>query len=98
MLPAQLTLFGSTVPSTSILELAVRLPRPCWCGSVVATIGSSAGPHHARLQCAGCNVHRGWLSRDSYEFIVAVVDEFGRPEQPIAIRFNNSRISADDQL
>jgi hypothetical protein len=95
---AQLAMFPSTVSSASVIGLAVKLPRPCWCGSMVATIGSSAGPHHARLQCAGCETHRGWLSRDSYEFIVAVVDEFGRPEQPITIRFPNSHNSADDQL
>jgi hypothetical protein len=95
---AQLTLFGSTVSSTSVLELAVRLPRPCWCGSAVATIGSSAGPHHGRLRCAGCETHRGWLSRESYEFIAAVIDEFGRPDQPITIRFKNSRTNANDPL
>jgi hypothetical protein len=94
----QLTMFGSTVSSAAVIGLAVMLPRPCCCGAVVATIGSSAGPHHARLQCAGCETHRGWLSRESYEFIAGVVEEFGRPEQPITVRFKNSRTSADKPL
>ncbi len=95
---AQLTLFGSTVSSTSVLRLEVKLPRTCWCGAAVTILGSSAGPHHARLECIRCGVHRGWLSRDSYQFIVAVVDKFGRPDQPIAVTFKNSRFSADDAV
>jgi hypothetical protein len=93
---AQLTLFDSTVSSTSVIGLEVKVPwQPCRCGAVTATIGSSAGPHHASLHCARCDNFRGWLCAESYRFINAVIDEFGRPDQPITVKLRNSRISAD---
>jgi hypothetical protein len=95
---AQLDMFSSTVGSTSLTGLEVVLPRPCRCGATVATIGSSAGPHHARLECARCDGHRGWVSYETYQFLTSIIDEFGRPDQPIAVRFKDSRISADKPL
>jgi len=45
-----------TTPSSAlspIIGLRVQLSRGCRaCGSNVATIGSSAGPHTARLNCS----------------------------------------------
>jgi hypothetical protein len=95
---AQLDMFGSTVGSTSLTGLEVVLPRPCGCGAAIAAIGSSAGPHHARLKCAGCDGHRGWVSYETYQFLTGIIDEFGRPDQPVAVKFKDSRSSADNPL
>ncbi len=93
---AQLTLFGSTVSSTSVLGLEVKMPwRPCQCGAVTATIGSSAGPHCASLHCTRCDSFQGWLCAESYYFVAGIVDHFGRPTDPIIVKPKNSRASAD---
>ena len=92
--PIQLSMFDTvTTPSSSPIGLDVILPRQCHdCGSDTAIIGSSAGPHHARLECRGCGRHRGWLSAGTFRFLSDVIDNFGRPTEPIIV---NSRKSAD---
>lgn len=96
----QIEMFGTVVPSTSIVGLMVLLEeRPCQlCGSLEATIGASAGPHCASLICAACSRHRGWLSAATYSFITNTVDTFGRTHEPITVRFKNSRNRADTPL
>jgi hypothetical protein len=82
-------LFGSTIaaPSTSIIGLTVILPRPCHaCGSFKAVIGSSAGPHCARYVCGDCCLFLSWMRAETYAFVCDVVDNFGRPTEPITIR------------
>jgi len=70
-----------------LIGLAVRIPDPCRsCGDNVAKIGPPVGPHLAGLRCARCNHHRGWLPRTAHQFLIGVVDKFGRPIEPIAIR------------
>ena len=88
-------LFGSTVGSTSLTGLEMVLPRACRCGATLATIGSSAGPHHASLKC-GCGAHRGWVSYETHQFLTGIIDTFGRPDQPVTVRFKDSRISANN--
>jgi hypothetical protein len=89
MTPAQIDLFGSTAPSTSLIGLTVILPRPCRsCGETTATIGSSKGPHAAALFCVACNRHTAWMSREVFDFVCAVVDHAGRPESAIVVRSN----------
>ena len=60
----QLDMFFSS-PSGSALygktTTADWLP-PCDCGSRQVVIGSSSGPHEARLICTGCTRWRAWLS------------------------------------
>jgi hypothetical protein len=94
--PVQLTLFDAvTTPSSSPVGLDVILPGQCHdCGSDTAIIGSSAGPHSARLKCCGCGRHRGWLSASTFRFLSDVIDNFGRPTEPITVT-TNSRKSAD---
>ena len=95
MTPAQPDLFGSTVPSTSLIGLAVILPRPCRaCGDTMATIGSSRGPHCAALHCVACGQHVGWMSRESFDFVAAVIDRFGRPGSAITVRESVNRPSS----
>jgi hypothetical protein len=67
--------------------LSVILPNSCrGCGHDVARIGPPVGPHLAGLRCTRCDRHRGWMSRTAHEFLTEVVNKFGRPTVPIAIR------------
>jgi hypothetical protein len=86
--PEQLDLFGITPPSTSIVGLIVTMAeRPCrHCGSNAFILGSSCGPHHGRLGCAGCDRHSGWISGETRRFIDSIIDHFGRPDEPIIVR------------
>jgi hypothetical protein len=77
--------------SGSLVGLSVRIPDPCRsCGHDVAKIGPTVGPHFAGLRCTRCDRHRGWLSRIAHQFLVEVVNKFGRPTEPIAIRRGHS--------
>jgi hypothetical protein len=84
----QLDLFsGGTTPSTSPHGLLVALPSACVCGAHEAVIGSSAGPHHARLVCAQCGKFLRWLPADALAGINEQIDHIGgRPSQPILVR------------
>jgi hypothetical protein len=85
---SQLTLFPETAtPSTSALGLLVALPRACQCGSTVAAVGSSCGPHAAKLVCAQCGRFNIWLSAERAGFLNSVIDTVGgRPVAPIILR------------
>lgn len=67
------------------LERTIDVPCPD-CGEAAVVIGSSAGPHVAGLRCICCDRHRGWLSKGAADFILAVIDQFGRPLAPIIVR------------
>ena len=79
-----------TDPSTDpVVGLSAKLPdRPCrQCGSVTATIESTGGgPHHGSLRCCDCGQHRGWLRKETYDFVSASIRQFGKPNEPITIR------------
>jgi hypothetical protein len=94
----QLPLFSEpiTEPSTSVIGLQVTLPGPCRCGESVAVTRSSRGPHHAGLLCDCCGGHRGWLSGATFRFLSDVIENFGRPIEPIEIRQPHPRVSADN--
>jgi hypothetical protein len=72
----QLNLFpdSPTVPSTSVVGLTVRLSKPCRCGRMTATVGSSKAMHAASLTCE-CGRHRGWLSQADKNSIDTAIDE-----------------------
>jgi hypothetical protein len=91
MLPGQLNLFETTTPSTSALGLLVTLPRACQCGSTTGAVGSSAGPHHARVVCGQCGRFHSWLPATAIAGINEQIDHIGgRPSQPIILRDSNS--------
>jgi hypothetical protein len=70
-----------------LIGLTVIIPDFCRsCGDNVAKIGPPAGPHLASLRCTRCDQHRGWLPRTAHQFLTEVVNKFGRPTEPIAIR------------
>ncbi len=84
-LPGQLEMFATT-PSTSIRGLMIEIPRVCQCGSRESIIGSSGGPHLARLTCAACGRHAGWLPNRASKFLERILDKFGRPDRAIVWR------------
>jgi hypothetical protein len=87
----QLSLFSEliTEPSTSVIGLQVTLPQACRCGESIAIIGPSRGPHHASIICCGCGAHRAWMSGATYNFLSTIIDQFGRPLQPIEVTLNS---------
>ena len=94
--PVQLSMFGATTPSSSPVGLEVILPKPCRsCGPAITTVGSSKGPHHASVACSCCGIHRGWLSGETFQFLCDIIDNFGRPTEPVVIRYNQSVPTTD---
>jgi hypothetical protein len=82
-------LFGATSTANPIVGLAAKLPdRPCrQCGSVDATIESTGkGPHYGSLRCKYCNQFRGWLRKETYDFVTANIKQLGGPVEPMTIR------------
>ena len=74
-----------------VIGLRVQTPQGCRaCGGNLAIIGSSAGPHAARLNCAECSMHAGWLGRREVDFITRISATFGRPLAPIILRQRSS--------
>ena len=66
--------------------LLVQTPCACRCGAALAVIGPGKGPHAAALHCEECDVHRGWVSHATHKFLTEIVNQFGRPTEPIVIR------------
>ena len=62
---AQLDLFSTTSIAPSAAP-TIELPTACRCGATTTTVGSSCGPHAARLCCAGCGSFRAWLSATAF--------------------------------
>ena len=54
-------------------------------GNGDAIIGPGRGPHRASLSCRFCNVHRGWLNKQTAAFLLETIKQFGRPTVPITI-------------
>jgi hypothetical protein len=85
----QIDLFQqSTTPSTSPRGLLIQLPHACReCGCGTGVVGSSQGPHCARVACGRCGQFSHWLSADGFNFIGEIIDLTGsRPSEPIVIR------------
>jgi hypothetical protein len=82
---------------TDLLGLPIKLERtidgPCAvCGETAVIIGAGAGLHVALLRCACCDRHRGWLPKTVADFLIKLIEQFGRPTEPITIR--NSELAA----
>jgi hypothetical protein len=85
MIGFQLDLFAPT-PRTSAAGLDTMLPRACKCGAPYATVCPGKGAHSGEFRCPKCGRHRGWISRETSDFISGVVDRFGRPTEPLVVR------------
>jgi hypothetical protein len=82
----QLDLFGAAVLADPLIGLAVLLPDECrTCHTHIAIVGEGSGSHRASLYC-GCGQHRGWLPREAAEFLTTLIQKFGRPLEPVAVR------------
>ena len=72
------TAFTESETRNPIAGLAVRLSRPCQhCGSADGIVAEGRGPHTAAVECAMCGTFRQWLSRKTYDFLIAFVEAFG---------------------
>jgi hypothetical protein len=78
--------------SPTVVGLKVKLDRPVDrerpCCLNICTIGPARGPHAGELVCAGCDQHRGWLSKTTAAWIESIVKRFGAPTTPIVVRQN----------
>jgi hypothetical protein len=78
------------VPAGPLFGLRVKLERnidktrPCHRN--VATVHPGKGPHAGELRCADCDRHRGWLSKEAGTRLLAVIEKFGVPLEPLIIR------------
>jgi hypothetical protein len=72
-MPLQLDLFAPPHSTSPLYGKATTLDwlPPCACGSREAIVGSSAGPHEARLICSGCTRFRAWLSASRVGLLTA---------------------------
>jgi hypothetical protein len=78
---------ASIAAPATLAGLAVKLERDrCKCGSDTAIIGDGKAMHRASLSCRSCGRFRGWLSRFTADWIEAVINLHGRPDEPIILR------------
>jgi hypothetical protein len=83
----QLEIFNDLTPHPDpIIGLLVRPDDDCPCGEQTTVIEPAGEPHAGALVCRACGKHRGWLPRRVREFIISIIDQFGRPTEPIAYR------------
>jgi hypothetical protein len=91
-------LFGATALSSTetftplgkianpLIGINVKLPDGCkHCASDLAVIGAAPVPHRASLHCKECQLFRGWVSDTSFRFVSRVVEQFGKPTEPVLI-------------
>jgi hypothetical protein len=67
--------FDLTTRSTSpIVGSVIPASEPCpRCRGGFLTVGSSCGPHYARLNCTGCDLFLGWMPGARYrEFVTGL--------------------------
>jgi hypothetical protein len=82
----QLDLFNAPSSNGAPIGSEVKLPTACACGAPHATICPGKPPHCAEMRCAKCGKHRGWVSRNTFDFISKTIELFGRPTEPITVR------------
>jgi hypothetical protein len=73
-----------------LIGITVKLPDTCKCGSPLAVIGPAVVPHRASLHCQECRQFRGWVSNESFRFVSKIVEQFGKPIEPILIHRGKS--------
>jgi hypothetical protein len=84
-------LFRAEPPAVQpLLGLGIITPNPCArCNGTGAVIGAGKGSHAASVMCV-CGRHRGWLPQGVFNFLLESVRCFGRPTEPIKVRFGNT--------
>jgi hypothetical protein len=91
------------IDATALAGLRISLERKidvcCGaCGQTIVVIRNGAGPHVARLHCANCDRHRGYLPKAVAGFLLDMVRRFGRPTDDITIRTTEIRVSGSAAL
>jgi hypothetical protein len=66
------------------LERSIDQQKPCHRN--MATVHPGKGPHAGELRCSDCDRHRGWLSKEAGTRLLAVIEKFGMPTEPLTIR------------
>jgi hypothetical protein len=69
-----------------LIGLVVELQDPCKCGAFVVVVGPGKGPHLGSLRCSACDGHRGWLARQTRNFISESIKQSGRSADPIKVQ------------
>ena len=69
------------------LERDIDKIKPCY--SNLAIIRPGKAPHAGELRCSCCNRHRGWLSKPTAAWLLAVIKQFGPPREPLTITTAN---------
>jgi hypothetical protein len=79
-------LFGHVAaPMLVKLARSIDQDKPC-CGNIATVLVRHTGVHAAELRCAGCDRHRGWLSKRAFDFLTTTAQRFGAPAEPIILR------------
>jgi hypothetical protein len=68
------------------VKLARNIDKTKPCHRNVATVHPGKGPHAGELRCADCDRHRGWLSKEVGTQLLAIIEKFGMPTEPLIIR------------
>jgi hypothetical protein len=79
--------------SDPLVGLAVVLADRCRCGGNLARVDPSA-LHQAALSCRGCGRHRGFLERNTANFVTEIIKQFGPLTQPIVLRRSPEIVAA----
>src|SRR5262249_54059149 len=66
-------LLSHSKPAPTLVHLNRTVDRLRPCCENLAVVGPGQGPHPAELKCAGCDAHRGWLSRQALNFLKTTV-------------------------
>jgi hypothetical protein len=83
----QITFPFVTTSSTSLIGIRITMPDGCpVCDSHQAVLGSSKAMHAACFRCEQCDRHRGWASAAFSGLVQGIIDQFGRPVEPITVR------------
>jgi hypothetical protein len=78
----QADLFGEPIavsPFLVRLERAIDQKKRCCCCGNLAFVHAGHGPHAAKLKCAACGAHRGWLPKAALAFLLETACLFGAP-------------------
>jgi hypothetical protein len=84
--PAPRLPFDDEAPTNPVIGVLVKPDDDCQCGQQVAVIEAASPPHAGGLVCYSCGTHRGWLPHHAYNFIDEIINQFGRPTEPVAYR------------
>ena len=70
------------------VQLDVSRAPKCGCDNAVTQVFAGRGPHAGEFRCSKCGAFRGWLSKSTAIWLLAVISKFGWPaaDQPIIIR------------